>query len=227
MGTPIEPAAYLFDMDGLLLDTERLFLRSFVTLTETMGIVSTDAEAFFATLVGSSSKHTTAQLHAFLPAGTDIDGFDQEWRDLHAQNVKKGIPLKPYVGEVLQAIRHRNKPMAVVTSTHGAAARHHLEQAGLIGYFETVCAGDEVAANKPDPTPYLTGAERLGVMAPKCVAFEDSDLGTTAAARAGCLTVQIPDLRPQDFPIPDLGQIIAQDLRHGAVQIGLFDGALT
>lgn len=221
------PAAYLFDMDGLLLDTERMFLSAFVTLTDEFQIAREEAEAFFCTLVGTSSQHSTAQLHRFLPKSTDVVAFDQRWRSVHKENVTKGVPIKPYAVEVLQTIRAKKVPMAVVTSTHGPAAQHHLEAAGLLHFFDTVCTGNEVAANKPDPEPYLEGARRLGVDPTHCVAFEDSDLGTTAAVRAGCYTVQIPDLRPPHTPLPKLGQLIAQDLGHAAVQIGLFDKALT
>lgn len=221
------PAAYLFDMDGLLLDTERMFLKAFLTLTDDLGIVTEEATAFFGGLVGTSSKVTTARLHEFLPPQTDVAAFDKRWRILHQKNVEHGVPTKPYARDVLQAIREAAVPMAVVTSTHGPAAQHHLEKAGLLSFFDTVCTGNEVTANKPDPEPYLEGARRLGVDPAGCVAFEDSDLGTTAAVRSGCLTVQIPDLRPPNTPLPDLGQIVARDLRHGAVQIGLFEDALT
>lgn len=221
------PAAYLFDMDGLLLDTERMFLEAFLTLTDDLRIATEEATAFYGGLVGTSSKVTTERLHDFLPQQTNVAEFDQRWRLLHQDNVVHGVPTKPYVREVLQAIRDAEVPMAVVTSTHGPAAQHHLEKAGILSFFETVCTGDEVAANKPDPEPYLEGARRLGVAPAQCVAFEDSDFGTTAAVRAGCLTVQIPDLRPPNTPLPDLGQIVAQDLRHAAVQIGLFDLSLT
>lgn len=221
------PAAYLFNMGGLLLDTERMFLSAFVTLTDDLMIARDEAEAFFGRLVGTSSQHTTAQLHRFLPKSTDVAVFDQRWRELHKENVANGVPVKPYAVDVLQTIRAKNLPMAVVTSTHGPAAQHHLEVAGLLQFFVTVCTGNEVAANKPDPEPYLEGARRLGVDPMHCVAFEDSDLGTTAAVRAGCFTVQIPDLRPPNTPLPDLGQLVAQDLGHAAVQIGLFDKALT
>lgn len=227
MAIDFTPEAYLFDMDGLLLDTERMFMNAFVSLTTDMGIAQATAEAFFGTLVGTSSKVTTARLHDFLPKGSDVAAFDQEWRAVHKRNVRAGVPIKAHAVDVLEAIRAKNLPMAVVTSTHAEPAAHHLRHAGLIDFFETVCAGDEVSRNKPDPEPYLTGAARLGVDATRCVAFEDSDLGTTAASRAGCVTVQVPDIRPPNTPLPELGQIIAEDLRHGAVQVGLFDVVLT
>ena len=219
------PAAFLFDMDGLLLDTERMFMQAFVTLTSEIGIAAERAEAFFATLVGSSSAHTTARLVEFLPEGIDFAAFDQAWRSLHRENARAGLPVKAHAREILTAIRATQIPVAVVTSTHAETAHHHLDQAGLLPFFETVCAGDEVAANKPDPAPYLEAARRLGVAASDCVAFEDSDMGTTAAVRAGCYTFQVPDLRPADQPLPNLGQVIVPDLGEAARRISVLQRA--
>ncbi|CUH53586.1 HAD family hydrolase [Shimia marina] len=223
---PTSPEAFdacLFDMDGLLLDTERMFMRSFVALTSDLDIAPSEAEAFFITLVGTSAAETTRRLGAFLPSGVDIAGFDLVWRENHAANAAQGIALKPYVLEVLSALHVRNIPMAVVTSTAGCFARKHLKHAGLLRFFDAVCAGDEVRANKPHPEPYLTGAALLGVDAARCVAFEDSDLGTRAAIAAGCATFQIPDLRPTEVPVPDIGQKVVTHLGEAARHIGVLE----
>ena len=216
-----KPAAFLFDMDGLLLDTERLFLQSFLKLTGQIGIPSTVAEPFFMTLVGTSSKTTSIRLAELLPNGVDPRAFETKWRDMHAQNVSKGAPLKPYVKDVLGSLADQQARMAVVTSTYGEPARHHLQHAGIFEYFEQVKAGDEVSANKPDPAPYREAAEALGVDPNDCVAFEDSDLGTQAAVAAGCLTYQIPDLRPAGKALPDLGQKVRPNLRAALIDLGL------
>jgi beta-phosphoglucomutase-like phosphatase (HAD superfamily) len=101
-----------------------------------------------------------------------------------------------------------------------------LEQVELWSLFDAVIAGDEVSVNKPDPEPYLAGARRIGIAASSCIAFEGSDLGTTAAVGAGCHTFQIPDLRSVNVPLPDLGQTIARDLEQAGVEIGLLDRGL-
>jgi beta-phosphoglucomutase-like phosphatase (HAD superfamily) len=116
------------------------------------------------------------------------------------------------VAEVLTDLAGQGARMAVVTSTLGDRARHHLEVAGLLGHVEFVLGGDEVRATKPDPAPYLQAAERLGVNPNHSAAFEDSDRGIAAAVAAGCHAVQIPDLRPVDKPLPDLGQMVARTL---------------
>ena len=91
----MKPAAFLFDMDGLLLDTERLFLQSFLKLTAQIGVPNTVAEPFFMTLVGTSSKTTSIRLAELLPQSVDPRAFETKWRDMHAQKVSKGATLKP------------------------------------------------------------------------------------------------------------------------------------
>ncbi len=222
---PIKGA--LFDMDGLLLDSERLFMATFVDVAAGIHIAQGEAEAFFATLVGSSNVETTKRLGDFLPDGVDLARFDQDWRERYRARVAKGVPLKAHVEVVLQALRSAEVPMCVVTSTVGDVARQKLEMAGIATYFHGVVAGDEVAANKPDPAPYLAGAKVLGLAAADCAAFEDSDVGVTAATRAGCHTYQVPDLRPEGLALPQLGQHAVRDLREAGDHLGLFKAALT
>lgn len=214
------PAALLFDMDGLLLDTERIAQRVFVDLTGAHGVPRERAEAFFLTLVGTSSADTSRRVRAFVP-GIDIAAFDAAWTDGFRATVSQGVPVKAGVREVLATLSEAGFRMAVVTSSDKAHALDNLGSAGLAGHFEHVTGGDEVSANKPDPAPYLETAAILGVDPRACLAFEDSDRGIAAAVAAGCHAVQIPDLRPPDTPLPDLGQHVAGDLRVAMQLVGL------
>ncbi|SHG25654.1 HAD family hydrolase [Cognatishimia maritima] len=220
-------AAYLFDMDGLLLDTERLFMVPLVTLAAREGIDASAAEAFYLDLIGTSVAETSRRLETFLPPHIDVSAFEANWRLEYDALVAKHVPLRPYAKEVLDALKSQGARMALVTSTHGASARSKLTKAGIIDYFELIKAGDEVSANKPDPAPYREAAKGLGVDPKDCVAFEDSDTGTTSAIRAGCLTYQIPDLRPIGKPLPNLGQKMAQTLWEAARDLGVINPALT
>ena len=208
------PAALLFDMDGLLLDTERVIMETFLEILTPFDVTTETATEFFLGLVGSSSGETKRQLLTFLPSDLPYDVFEKEWHVNYGAKMAKDVPIKPYVAECLTLLAGQGHRMAVVTSTKGDQARHHLTGAGLIGHFELVTGGDEVSANKPDPAPYLETAQALGVSASDCFAFEDSDRGITAAIRAGCRAVQIPDLRPTNKPLPDLGQRVATDFRQ-------------
>lgn len=220
-------AAYLFDMDGLLLDTERLFMQSLFTLSDLEGINRVSAEDFYLGLIGTSAAETSRQLKHFLPAHIDPVGFEAAWREAYERSVAKGVPLRPTVKETLEELNAKDARMAVVTSTHGALARAKLQKAGIAQYFEVVKAGDEVSANKPDPAPYLEAAAALGVDPKTCAAFEDSDAGTVAATRAGCLTFQIPDLRSKVLPLPELGQEVAENLAAAMAQLKVIEPALT
>lgn len=207
-------------MDGLLLDTERAGSVAFGEITRPFGVAAEAAGAFYASLVGTSNAVTRERVAQFIP-GLDIDTFFDDWHGALDRQMAAEVPVKATVRETLIALKAQGRRLAVVTSTRGARAREHLERAGLIGHFETVVGGDEVTRNKPYPEPYLTAAERLGVDPSRAAAFEDSDHGVRAAVAAGCVVVQIPDLRPGDQPLPDLGQHIADDLASAARLLGL------
>lgn len=214
------PAALLFDMDGLLLDSERVARDAFLDVTAPHGVAADKAEAFFLTLVGTSHRETEAQVRDFLP-GIDFAQFSTDWSLACSVRYDVEVPLKPGVREILPALAAQGHRMAVVTSTRGARARSHLRHAGLLDLFERVTAGDEVSANKPDPAPYLETAAALGVAPQDCAAFEDSDRGTLSAVRAGCQVTQIPDLRPVGLELPALGQHVARDLSEAIARMGL------
>lgn len=217
------PAAYLFDMDGLLLDSERVFLAQAFRLLEPTGRTRDDIHAFFLTMVGSGGAESIRRLTEYLGDVAAAEAFYTTWHEGVTEALEQGVALRPTVRRTLAALSKQGCRMAVVTSTHGHRARHHLTTADLLKYFEIVTGGDEVSANKPDPTPYLDTAAALGLDPRHCAAFEDSDRGITSAMAAGCRGVQIPDMRPADLPLPDLGQGVASDLWQA---VCLVDGRL-
>lgn len=215
------PPGFLFDMDGLLLDTERVWLQGFQAATKAHGIARAEDEAFFLTLVGSSDALTRKRLAAYLPATIEPEGFFADLKQDIRRRLDLHVPLRPTVLGVLEDLAAQSCRMAVVTSTHKANALHHLENAGILPFFEHVTGGDEVAHPKPDPAPYVETAAHLGLDPGACFAFEDSDPGITAAMAAGCIATQIPDMRPPNTPLPDLGQRVAADLRSAFVNLGV------
>ncbi len=182
----------LFDMDGLLLDSERLCLDSMINVGGPFGV--TEPEALFLRCVGTRSDETarivTEAVGEAAPAF--LGAWDQDIKARFAQ----GIPLKPGAREALEALAGQGVTMAVVTSTRQHSAERHLARAGLEGFFLHVQGGDISARPKPAPDPYLEAAARLGVDPRACVAFEDSNTGVRAARSAGCVTIQVPDLAP-------------------------------
>lgn len=217
------PAAFLFDMDGLLLDSERVYLEQALILLEPTGRTREDIHTFFLTMVGSSGAESLARLTAYLGDAKAAETFNKNWHKGVAAALEQGVNLRPTVRRTLAALSELGCCMAVVTSTHGDRARQYLGDAGLLSFFERVTGGDEVSLNKPHPAPYLETAAALGLDPAACAAFEDSDRGITSAMAAGCHGVQIPDMRPADLPLPDLGQGVASDLWQA---VCLVDGRL-
>ena len=213
---PFAPEALFFDMDGLLLDTERVGCEVFLELAAPFGIARDKAETFYRSLVGTSNAHTRSSI-AELISGVDPDSMMADWRAGVDACMAATVPLRPTVRDTLTALAEQGHRMAVVTSTVKDRALEHLDAAGLLPHFATVVGGDEVTANKPDPAPYLEAAGRLGVDPRRSAAFEDSDHGVASAVAAGCVVTQIPDLRPSGLPLPELGQRLAGDLA-GAIK---------
>lgn len=213
------PKGFLFDMDGLLLDTERVGLKAFAMVCARHDIGADEAEPFFLSLIGGSLAVNVAKSKVFFEGRVDAIDFGVAWNAQKQALMQDDVPLRPFVREVIESLAASGAQMAVVTSTLGDPARHELARVGLLPHFKAVIAGDEVSANKPDPAPYLQGAAALGFDPRDCAAFEDSDTGITAAMGAGCRAVQIPDLRPVSVALPNLGQLVARDLKEAVALV--------
>lgn len=207
-------------MDGLLLDTERVGQDAFAEIMAQRGVSDSEARQAFLYFVGGNSETTHRRMAQLLP-GHDPADVQADWIAAFETRIAGGVPLKPTVRETLQVLYESGFPMAVVTSSWRHHAEHNLGVTGLMPFFEGIVPGDEVTRSKPDPEPYQKGAALLGLAPAQCVAFEDSDPGITAAVAAGCVATQIPDLRPPDHPVPDLGQFHATTLREAVQARGL------
>ncbi len=212
----------LFDMDGLLLDTEQLVVGSILEVGRSMGF--TDLEPSVHRMIGLRVAQSSEILRQGLAGRVDLATFQKACDSLIAARVEQGIPVKPGAIELLQRLEAKEIPCAVATSTATETAEKHLEMAGLRHYFRSVTGGDMVRHAKPSPEIYLLAAETIGVSANESAAFEDSEPGVRAAHAAGACVVQIPDLVPPSENLRALGHTIAPSLLHGAVSIGLIEG---
>jgi HAD superfamily hydrolase (TIGR01509 family) len=201
-------AAVLFDMDGLLVDTEPLWLE---TETEVMARLGApwsahDQEA----LLGGSMQRTVSYLlaKATRPAAPEIVA---RWMlDGMLERVRAGrVVVRPGARELLAEVAAAGVPYGLVTSSQRAFADAVLAATGM-RFPVTVCAED-VTATKPDPEPYLLGTKLLDTDPACCVALEDSPNGVTSATAAGCRVVAVPSL----VPIPAApGRLVVSSLRH-------------
>lgn len=210
-------AAAIFDLDGLLLDTERLAIEAGHDTLAALGLARCDG--VFERLVGRDGR-TAARImaEAFGPAFRH-DEFNAAWGRRFAALLDRGVPLRPFVTETLDTVAGLGLPRAVATSSRRASAERKLAASGLGPRFAAVVSFDCVQSPKPAPDPYLLAARRLGVDPAACIAFEDSDTGAAAAMAAGMTVVQVPDV------VPSAGanaHHLAPDLLTGARMAGLF-----
>jgi len=211
--------AVIFDMDGLLLDTETLSFESFIATAARYDlVVGIDA---YRDMIGLNAATGIDILRAMLPSHMDAVAFKNEWLDVYRQLLLDEVPVKAGAHAFLASLHQIDMPRAVATSSSGQKARAILQKTGLMHYIQHVTGGDEVPAGKPAPDVYLDAARKLGIDAADCLALEDSNNGTTAALAAGMTVIQIPDLAPSNrSPNPPDFQICTS-LAEAARLIGL------
>lgn len=185
--------AAVFDMDGLLLDSERPILDAWLQAAREHG-APIDPQAYLQ-VVGRRGADGHALFRAALGPGFPFDAVRSRVQALLAEaRQRDGHVLKPGVRALLARLRAQRVPCAVASSTRRAEVEARLGSQGLLDSFDAFAGGDEVRDGKPAPDVYLLAAERLGVAATTCLAFEDSEHGAQAALAAGMAVVVVPDL---------------------------------
>ena len=211
--------AVLFDMDGLLIDSERQFFKSFLQTCAEFDLLN--MEQVFYDCIGLRSADSSIVLQKALGHLVDLTAFNAAWFEHAEQQRAQNIPLKSGARELLSLLQDAGIPRMVATSTRTDHALQHLQKAGISDLVTHVVGGDQVTLGKPEPEIYLKAAATAGFDAQDCAAFEDSDPGTLAAVRSGATTVQVPDLKPPSQKTLALGHVVAHDFLAGAQKIGL------
>jgi beta-phosphoglucomutase family hydrolase len=190
----------IFDMDGLILDTERLSFEAWQKILKKYGQVMT--REIYTTLMGITYENVVNRL-------IEIYGRELPMAEIYAEKNREvlkfmhdnGVPVKPGIYELLDFLVERNYKLALATSTSREKAVNLLERVGIKDKFGVMVFGDEVVNSKPDPEIFLKAAEKLGVNPEKCIVLEDSSAGIEAAYRAGMKGINIPDLKMPDEKI--------------------------
>lgn len=191
--TPIR--AVLFDMDGLLLDSERIALAVLADTARALGLIWSEAAGLG--MVGLNERDSDAWLLHYFGADYPVRELRTAFNARYHSRVEQGpLPLKPGARDLLAWLEKRKLPCAVATSTRQTLALRKLQHAGLEGYFRAVIGGDQVARGKPAADIYLAAAAALGIAPEHALVLEDSDAGIAAALAAGCQALMVPDLRP-------------------------------
>lgn len=192
MKLPRMPAAVIFDMDGLLFDTEALY-------QEAIKLAATEhghemAPEFFLRTVGLPWAQCRALLLSHFGEGFPVDEFQAAWVRNFWVIADIRLALKPGVIELLDTLDQLQLPRAIATSSSRRTVERHLNAHGLLGRFDEIVGHGDYETGKPAPDPFLKAAERLGVEPLLCLALEDSYNGIRSASSAGMMAVMVPDL---------------------------------
>lgn len=201
----------VFDMDGVLFDTEVICMKAWVAVAEKNGLPGME-EIFPKCIGGNENRSRRIVLEAY---GEDFDyadfrrqASDEFWNYIN----KNGLPVKPGAKEILRWLRENGWAMGLASSTKKSSVLGLLEQAGLRDFFAAVVTGDMVEHSKPDPEIYLLACRELSAEPSRTYAVEDSPNGVRSACRAGLRALMVPDMIPADEEMRRLSEGIFDDL---------------
>lgn len=203
--------AVVFDMDGVLFDTERLCRDSWIMAAEKNGLPG--MEAVFPRCIGLNANDSKRIVTEAYGENFDYEGFRQQASEWFWDYIEKeGLPVKPGVFELLDWLEEKDWGIGLASSTRRSTVIRHLEKAGLRNRFPVVITGDMVEHSKPQPDIYLLACRELGAEPGQSFAIEDSPNGIRSASRAGMIPLMVPDMIAPDEEMERLSRRIFQDL---------------
>jgi HAD superfamily hydrolase (TIGR01509 family) len=214
---PFVPQAVIFDMDGLMLDSETVCRAVWREAASEQGFALSDA--MYLDFVGRRTADCEALMERRFGAGFSRPTFQARAADLwHAHVRDYGLERKPGLPELLAALERLQIPKAVATSTVRAEALISL--GSLFERFGALAAGDEVRNGKPAPDIFLLAGERLGADPARCLALEDSEAGAIAASTAGMTVIIVPDLKQPSPAVAARALAVLPSLHEVAALLG-------
>lgn len=189
--------AVVFDMDGLMFDTERVFIKAWDYAGEKAGLGKAGYMVY--KTLGTNKEETSRLLKEEFGESDNVEAlwkysseFMQKYYTENKVQVKKGL----YV--LLDYLKEKRYKLAVASSTSRTTVERYLKEAGISDCFEAVVCGDMIEKSKPEPDIYIKACERIGTPPHECYALEDSRNGLLSAYRAGCKVIMVPDLWQPD-----------------------------
>ncbi|MCM1284674.1 MAG: HAD family phosphatase [Acetobacter sp.] len=183
----------IFDMDGVLFDTEKVCMLSWDKAGEQMGIGK--AGYMVMKTLGMNKESAIKVIQDEFGENFDAEEFKALGKKFSYEYFEKyGVPEKDGLYEILTYLKEKGYKIALASSTGSNSVFHHLREKNIEKYFDTVVCGDMIAKSKPEPDIYLKACEKLNENPADCYAVEDSRNGIISALSAGCKTIMIPDL---------------------------------
>ena len=211
MPLPFRPAAVVFDMDGVLFDTEALYEEAILAAAKEAGQDFEPTQ--FRRLLGGAWLENRAVLLNHFGDAFPVDELHAAWMRHFDLMVDTRLRLKPGAAELLDTLDALRLPRAIATSSFHQHVQHHLAAHGLAGRFNAIVAHGDYVAGKPAPDSFLKAAERLRTEPRLCLALEDYYNGVRSASSAGMMTVMVPDLLEPTDEIRLLCTDVATDLQ--------------
>lgn len=203
--------AFIFDMDGLILDTERIAFKSYKEALKEYGYDFT--EAFFLNLVGTNVKLTKELCLNRYGSWFPFDLLHENHNKITEEYIKKnGVPLKEGVNELIDYLKEKDYKIALATSSDREKAEYLLELVKIKDKFDYIICGNDIVNSKPNPEIFLKAAENLKVEPKECVVIEDSKFGVKAAVNAGMKVINVPDMKMPDSEVKSMAFKIFNNL---------------
>lgn len=203
--------AVIFDMDGVLFDTERIMKEGWLYIAKEMNFTITEDQ--LSKMRGASKSHNAALFQEWYQGTISYEQARTMRSQYLADYIEKySIPEKKGLHELFTYLKEQQIPCAVATSTDRILAEHYWELAGITGYLQASVCGDEVTHSKPDPEIFLTAAKKLQVPIQNCMIVEDSINGLTAARASGGISCMVPDLTPYTPELKPICDYVCNDL---------------
>ena len=199
----------IFDMDGVIFDTEMLCRKAWHSMEEEYGISAEKMDQLLILCVGTNRAHMVKTFLEQLGNDFPVERFLDESMDRIAALGASGLPLKKGAVELLSWLKEQNALLALASSTKRSLVIQELTDAGLLDYFSVITGGDQITKSKPDPEIYEKAGAALGADPGKTLVLEDSQNGLRSALNAGMLPIMIPDILKS---APDLEPLIEAKL---------------
>lgn len=207
----MEIKGIIFDMDGVILDTEKLYVRFWCQAANFYGY---PMEKHHALSIRSMARpFAIEKLKGYFGEDFDYYSVHSKRIELMGRFIEEyGIETKPYAEEILTFLKENGYKTAIATATALDRTEKYLKQVGMYGYFDKIICAAMVKQGKPKPDIYLRAAEELDLKPGECIAVEDSPNGIRSASSAGCKAVMIPDLDTPDCETKKLTYAVLDNL---------------